>query len=92
MNKNEPGQNSMNPQSKEDDIDIGQLFTLIGRGFSNVFNFIGTIFKTLFYWIVVFILFLRDNFAKIILFDQAEIIINILIQLQGRSKIGFNSH
>lgn len=67
MNKNEPGQNSMNPERKEDDIDLGQLFNLIGRGFSNVFNFIGTIFKTLFYWFVLFILFLRGHFTKIIL-------------------------
>lgn len=67
MNKSEPGQNSMNPENKEDDIDIGQLFTLIGKGFSNIFNFIGTIFKTLFYWVVLFILFLRYNFTKIIL-------------------------
>ena len=39
--------NSNTPNSSEE-IDLGQLFKLIGNGFNRFFNFIGTIFKSIF--------------------------------------------
>ena len=39
MNKNELTTNSKDNNTREDEIDIGQLFIIIGRGFNNLFNF-----------------------------------------------------
>lgn len=51
--------------SKEEEIDLGQLFILIGRGFSNFFNFAGNIFITILTRFLSFLLFLRRNFITI---------------------------
>ncbi len=44
-----------------DEIDLGQLFQLIGRGFQKLFNFISSIFKGLFHILILFLLFLQKN-------------------------------
>ena len=67
MNKNELNPKPKDNNTKEDEIDIGQLFTLIGKGLTALVNFIGNLFKTFFYWIVLFILFIRKNFRKMVL-------------------------
>jgi hypothetical protein len=41
-----------------EEVDLGQLFSMIGKGFNRLFNFIGTIFNEIFkgfLWIVLFI-------------------------------------
>jgi hypothetical protein len=67
MNKNEPDPKYKSGEIKEDDLDIGQLLTLIGKGLTGIVNFIVNLFKTLFYWIVLFLLFLRKNFRKMVM-------------------------
>nr|WP_299071537.1 hypothetical protein [uncultured Allomuricauda sp.] len=48
--------------NSSDEIDLGQLFQLIGRGFQKFFNFIASIFKGLFHLLILFLLFIRKNF------------------------------
>lgn len=67
MNKNETSSKSNPDNIKEDDIDLGTLFTLIGKGISSVFEFIAHVFQTLFHWVLLLILFLRSNFRRIAL-------------------------
>ena len=67
MNKSDLDPKPSQQQMKEDEIDVHQLFALIGKGFSNVFNFIGNLFKTFFSWILLQILFIRNNFKKLML-------------------------
>jgi len=67
MNKNETDSNSKSDEIKEDDIDLGTLFTLIGKGISSVFNFIAQVFQTFWHWVLILILFLRSNFRKMAL-------------------------
>ena len=45
-----------------DEIDLGQLFQLIGNAFQKFFNFIGSIFKGLFQALILLLLFLQKNF------------------------------
>lgn len=40
---------------------------MIGKGFSNIFSFIGGIFSSLFSWILLQLLFIRRNFKKLLL-------------------------
>ncbi|WP_421802111.1 hypothetical protein [Flagellimonas sp.] len=48
-------------QNNSDEIDLGQLFQMIGRGFQKFFNFIGSIFKGAFHLIMLFLLFVQRN-------------------------------
>lgn len=49
-------------KNTSDEIDLGQLFQLIGRGFQKLFNFIGSIFKGVFNLLILFLLFIQRNF------------------------------
>ena len=52
-------------QNNSDEIDLGQLFQMIGRGFQKFFNFIGSIFKGIFHIIMLFLLFVQKNIILI---------------------------
>ena len=40
--------------NNEEEVDLGSLFVIIGKGFKNFFNFIGSIFKGIFEFIIQF--------------------------------------
>lgn len=50
--------------SSSEEVDLGQLFQLIGNGFRKFFRFIGNIFKGIFHTIILFLLFLQKHFIK----------------------------
>lgn len=52
-------------QNNSDEIDLGQLFQMIGRGFQKFFNFIASIFKGVFHLIMLFLLFVQKNIIVI---------------------------
>ncbi len=52
-------------QNSSDEIDLGQLFQMIGRGFQKFFNFIGSIFKGIFHVLIIFLLFIQKNIIVI---------------------------
>jgi len=53
--------------NNEEEVDLGSLFIIIGQGFSKFFNFFGNIFKGIFHFLIVAILFLKRDFLKIII-------------------------
>ena len=56
---------STNQKNNEEEVDLGSLFVIIGKGFSNLFNFIGNIFKGLFHLIICILIFFKTNIVKI---------------------------
>lgn len=52
-------------KSNEEEVDLGSLFVIIGKGFKNFFNFIGNIFKGIFDFIITILIFLKKNSIKI---------------------------
>ncbi|MCB0374625.1 MAG: hypothetical protein KDD04_01775 [Sinomicrobium sp.] len=54
QHKNNPGE----------EVDLGQLFKIIGNGFNKLFNFIGFLLTAVFDALVRFILFIRRHFIK----------------------------
>lgn len=52
-------------QNNSDEIDLGQLFQMIGRGFQKFYNFIGSIFKGIFHIAMLFLLFVQKNIIVI---------------------------
>ena len=56
---------STDQKNNEEEVDLGSLFVIIGRGFSNFFNFIGNIFKGIFHALIVTLVFLKLHIVKI---------------------------
>jgi len=50
----------------EEEVDLGSLFVTIGKGFKNFFNFIGSIFKGIFHFLIITLLFFKEHLLKII--------------------------
>src|SRR5210317_239953 len=67
MNKNDLEDKEQLGRSKEDDLDIAQLFVLIGKGFTSIVNFIYYLLKTIFGWFLLLIIFIRGNLKKMML-------------------------
>jgi len=55
------------PTPQSDEIDLGQLFQLIGNGFKKLFNFIGSIFKGIFHVLMLFLIFIQNHFIKLVI-------------------------
>ena len=51
-------------ENTSEEVDLGQLFKIIGDGFKRFFQFIGNIFKGLFHLLIVFLQFIRAHFVK----------------------------
>ena len=51
--------------NNQDEVDIRFLFVIIGKGFSNFFNFIANIFKGIFHLFISMFIFLKENSIKI---------------------------
>ncbi|AUC85516.1 hypothetical protein CW731_09530 [Polaribacter sp. ALD11] len=51
--------------NNEEEVDLGSLFVIIGKGFTKFFNFIKDFFKGIFHIIISVLIFLKDNFVKI---------------------------
>ena len=56
---------STNQKNSEEEVDLGSLFVIIGRGFSNFFTFIGKILTSIFHFIIEILLFLKKHFVKL---------------------------
>ena len=58
--------NETKPQlGNNEEVDIGQLFKVIGNAFNKLFNFIGFLLKKLFLTFVWFVFFTKKHFVKI---------------------------
>tara|TARA_R110002073_G_scaffold325056_1_gene503565 strand:+ start:1497 stop:2537 length:1041 start_codon:yes stop_codon:yes gene_type:complete len=55
---------STDKKNTEEEVDLGSLFIIIGKGFSNFFNFIGKIFKGLFHISILLLFFIKKHFLK----------------------------
>jgi len=59
-------QQPTNTSSKnEEEVDLGSLFLIIGKGFSSFFNFIGSIFKGIFNFFILILIFLKEHLVLI---------------------------
>lgn len=67
MKKNDPELHKKMPESQPEDVDITQLFKLLGKALSDLLNFVLLIFKTILSWCLGFLLFIRLNLKKMII-------------------------
>jgi hypothetical protein len=72
-------ENSSQPQPSEE-VDLGQLFKLIGNGFRNFFNFIGDILNKLFLAFVWLVFFAKKHFIIIALAVVVGVVLAVVKQ------------
>ena len=58
---------SRNQNNNEEEVDLGSLFVIIGRGFKNFFNLIGNILSGIFHRFILVLIFLRAHLVKFII-------------------------
>ncbi len=61
--------------TSSEEVDLGQLFKLIGDAFNRFFRFIGNIFKGIFYFLVGVLIFIKIHFVKFAIAGLVGIII-----------------
>ncbi len=49
------------PTTQNEEVDLGKLFQLIGKGFSNFFKAIGNFFKAILHYLILILIFFRKN-------------------------------
>ena len=64
-----------NTPDKEEEVDLGQLFKLIGNMFTNFFNFIGSIFKGAFQFLILVLI----HFYKGIKWYATAVILGVVV-------------
>ena len=76
--------------NNEEEVDLGSLFVIIGKGFSNLFNFIGSIFKGIFHILISILLFFKIHFTKIIIAAVIGGVIGAVLENTSQDKYGSN--
>ncbi|CAM1360281.1 hypothetical protein [Tenacibaculum xiamenense] len=80
----------MSNYKNEEEVDLGSLFLIIGRGFSKLFNFIGKIFTSIFYFFIEILLFFKKNFKKLGIAFVIGAIIGLIIELNEEDRYSSN--
>lgn len=74
--------------TNEEEVDLGSLFVIIGKGFKNFFNFIGSIFTGIFDFLILTLLFLKVNSIKLSIATVLGGVLGFLIELNSQDKFG----
>jgi hypothetical protein len=77
-------------QNSNEEVDLGSLFVIIGKGFSKFFNFIGNIFKVFFHGIISILIFLKKNIIKIVLAAIIGFIVGVFLEVKTPDRFGSN--
>lgn len=75
-------------KSNEEEVDLGSLFVIIGRGFSKFFNFIGSIFKGIFHLVILFLIFIKENIKKIGIAFVIGLITGVFLEIKSPKTYG----
>lgn len=79
---------STNTNNNEEEVDLGSLFLIIGKGFSNLFNFIGRIFKGIFHFFILMLLFFKQHVIKIVFAGVIGGVLGSFIEFNSEKKYG----
>lgn len=76
------------PKKNEEEVDLGSLFLIIGKGISNFFTFLGSIFKGIFHAIVTALIFIKSNLIKIGIATGIGLIVGVLLEVNEGKRFG----
>lgn len=74
------------PQQSPEEVDLGQLFKLIGRGFDRFFRFISNIFKGIFNLLILFLIFIQKHFIKLAIVGIVGLAIGIYLDINKEPR------
>ena len=77
--------------NNEEEVDLGSLFVIIGKGFKNFFNFIGSIFKGIFHRFILILIFLRIHLIKFAVAALLGVIAGFFLENSKEIKYQFKS-
>ena len=69
------------PDMQQEEVDFGNLFDQIGKMFSNFFTFIGNIFKAIYHYLILLVLFVRKNLLILGVATLIGVIVGFLMDL-----------
>lgn len=75
---------SIKPEIPQEEIDLGTLFSQIGKMFSNFFNFFGNIFKAIYHYFIVLLLFVRKNILVLGVATILGVVLGYVIDLNKK--------
>ncbi len=79
--------NKDTPQTQQsEEVDLGQLFKLIGNAFERFFKFIGSIFKGIFHVIILFLLFIQEHIIKLAIVGIIGLSVGFYLDLKKEDK------
>jgi len=85
-NKNKIDQTSKTQQ--EEEVDLGSLFVVIGKGIKNLFNYIGNILNSIFHYFILLLIFLKKHTVKLGLALLLGFIVGfVLHKLESRTYV-----
>ena len=73
--------------NNEEEVDLGSLFVIIGKGFKNFFNFIGSIFKGAFHFLISILLFFKKHFIKLAIAILMGGIVGLYLEISKEKNI-----
>ena len=73
-------------QNQSDEVDLTQLFRMIGNGFNRFFKFIGSIFKAIFTAIIALLIFIQKNIIKFAIAGALGIGLGIFLDLTKETE------
>ena len=75
---------------KEEEADLGSLFSIIGKGFSKLLMLIRNFFKNIFYFLIESLLFFKQNYKVLGIALLVGAIIGLIIELNEETKYSSN--
>ncbi len=75
---------------KEEEIDLGKLFSLIGNAFSKLFSFVGNLLKGIFHYFILFLLFIREHLVKLGIAIALGIFIGFILDALSPDKYSYD--
>ncbi len=81
---------NMSNHKNEEEVDLGSLFLIIGKGFSKVFNFIGKVFSSIFYFFIEILLFFKKNYKKLGIAFVIGAIAGLVLELKEEDSYSSN--
>lgn len=77
---------SSNKNNTGEEVDLGSLFVIIGKGFSKLFNFIGNIFKGIFHFLIQTLLFVKKHLLKLFIAGLIGVVIGGVFEYNKEKK------
>lgn len=81
---------SKKKNSKEEEVELGSLFTSIGKGFKALFNFIATILIEAFHFVITVLLFVKANIIKLTISIVIGAVVGTFFELNKETEYDSN--